>query len=194
MDKEKSPKIEIPEEFYSFSGKKLFDRCIDCDRYLLEEGTEYFIEKAVKKYPGYGVLDIIFEYAICANCAEKMRLRMSKESLQHIEQFFANQINFEDRLNIIKNNSDKPAEWTGKCIVNGKAKEELDEYQLYAHCNGRHLILQQMPYLISGEVIEKIGHLLSKKTLDELDDFVNTHFGPPPELMEALPHKRLALI
>lgn len=187
-------RIAIPKEFHSFSSKNLFEKCIECDKYLLEDGTEYFIEKAVKKYPGFDAFDVIFEYAICADCAHKMRLRMSKESMQRMELFFAENINMQDRIDVIQTNPNNPEAWTDKCMVNGSTKKDLNEFQLYAHCNGKHLTLKHMPYLISGEVIEQIGHLLSAETIDELNDFTNNHFGPPPELEEEFPHKRLVLV
>ena len=65
--------IDIPSEFYSFSSGVLFDRCIDCDKYLLEKDTEYFIEKAIRQYDGYKARDVIFEYAICFQCADRIR-------------------------------------------------------------------------------------------------------------------------
>ncbi|ELR68751.1 hypothetical protein C900_05847 [Fulvivirga imtechensis AK7] len=188
------PKIDIPKEFHSFSKGDLFDTCIECDRFLLEEGTEYFIEKAIKTYSGYQATDVIFEYAICLDCAEKMRKRMSIESMRSIEDYFARNVDFHERMELMQANPHNPEAWMDKCMVNGHSKYQLNEYQIYAHCNGKHMELTHMPYLISGEVIDELTHLLSEKTLDELDGFFNNHFGPPPELMEPLPRKRIALI
>lgn len=186
--------MEIPREFHSFSGGGLFEHCIECDKFLLQEGTEYFIEKAIKKYPGYEATDVIFEYAICLNCAEKMRRQMSKESMQNIENFFAQNVDFHGRMELMQANPHNPEAWMARCMVNGNHKKDLDEYQIYAHCNGRHMELTHMPYLISGEVMDEISHLLSEQTLDELDRFINNHFGPPPELMEPIPKRRFVLI
>ncbi|GAA0893011.1 hypothetical protein GCM10009122_26900 [Fulvivirga kasyanovii] len=187
-------KIEIPTDFHSFSKQGLFERCIECDKFLLDQGTEYFIEKAIKKYPGYKAFDVIFEYAICATCAEKMRKRISKESMKSIEKYFAENVDVNQRMNVMQANPDNPQAWMKECMVKGSDKTELNEFQIYAHCNGKHLEMTQMPYLISGQALDEIANLLSEKTLDELDGFVNRHFGPPPELMEPIPKKRLVLI
>lgn len=190
----KIQKIAIPEEFHSFTMKGPFSTCINCQKFLLEDGTEYYIEKAIKKYPGFDAFDVIFEYAICLDCAENMRQRMSKESMKRIEFFFTENIDASDRLNIVKKNPENPGPWINKCLVKGTAKADLTEFQLYAHCNGKHLTLTHMPYLISGEVLDQIGQLLSAQTMGELDDFINGHFGPPPELEEEFPRRNVVLI
>lgn len=187
-------RVEIPEDFHSFSKKGLFERCIECDKFLLDEGTEYFIEKAIKKYPGYEAFDVIFEYAICAACAENMRQRISKKSMKSMEKFFAENVDLNKRMELMLANPDNPTAWMNKCMITGSPKEDLNEFQIHAHCTGKHLEMIQMPYLLSGQVLDELAGLLSDQTLDELDGFINNHFGPPPELMEPIPKKRLVLI
>jgi hypothetical protein len=186
--------IDIPKEFYSFSTGKLFDRCLECDKYLLDGNTEYFIEKAIKKYEGFEAQDVIFEYAICLPCAERMRNTMSKASQRSIEQYFANNVNISRRMEVVQSNPDDPSTWMDECLIKGKRKSGLNEYQLYAHCNGQKLNMTQMPYLVSGAALEEISGILSPETLDELDDFSRRHFGPPPELEKDLPFRRVVLI
>ena len=103
-------------------------------------------------------------------------------------------VDFEKRLELTRQNPDRPSEWIKNCLVNHTSIDEIREYQIYAHCNGRHLNITHMPYMVSGEIIDQITHLLSDETLDELDDFMNNNFGPPPELMEPLPKRRIALV
>ncbi len=186
--------IDIPKEFYSFSSGALFERCIDCDRYLLEKETEYFIEKAIKKYDGYAAQDVIFEYAICSDCAERVRKDMSKESLKKVENFFLHQVDMMQRMEMIMDNPGNPSAYINQCLVMGTNVEDLQEFQLYAHCKGDKLELGQMPYLISGAVLDEIQHLLSSQTLDELNGFMGKHFGPAPDLMEPIPSRRVVLV
>ena len=194
MDEENKNKIDIPKEFYSFSTGALFERCIECDKFLLEDNSEYFIEKAIKKYDGFSAHDVIFEYAICAKCAERMRKSMSAKSLKSMEQYFSSKIDLSQRMNLVTANPFDPIAWMDECLFSGTKKTSINEYQIYAHCNGNKLNITQMPYMVSGAVLEEISSLLSLETLDELDDFSNRHFGPPPELANPTPFRRVILI
>ncbi len=186
--------VEIPKEFYSFSTGAKFEYCIECDCELLQNNQEYFVEKAIKKYKGFDAFDVIFEYAICINCAEKMRKSLSRESLQHIEQYFHQRVDYLKRMDLMHNHPHNPIAWISECLVSGRQQSDLSEYQIYGHCRGNQLYLSQMPYMVSGAVLEEVSSILSKETKDELDDFSRRHFGPPPELEEPLPYQRVMLI
>ncbi len=184
----------IPKSFHNFDTGQLFERCIDCDTFLLDGQTEYFVEKAIKSYKNFTATDVIFEYAICMRCAEGMRKKMSKESMQSIQQYFSENVNFIDRMQIMQAHPDNPEAWMQQCLVKGTQANQLEEYQIYAHCKGKQLVTAQMPYLISSHALDEIAHLLSNETLDELDGFMDQHFGPPPELMEPLPGRRRVVL
>ena len=194
MNEEENEQLLIPSVFYSFDTKRQFERCIECDRYLLDGSTEYFIEKAIKNYDGFTATDVIFEYALCLPCAERLRQKMSKESFRKLESYFAQNIDFNKRMSLMQNHPYEPEFWLNECMISGKKRGELKEYQLFAHCKGNHLVMSQMPYVISGETLEALSDLLSDETLDELDDFSRRHFGPPPELQEDLPIRRVVMI
>lgn len=184
----------IPKAFYNYSTGSKFERCIDCDTYLLDGQIEYFIEKAIKTYKGFTASDVVFEYAICQHCAERVRKKMSKESMRNIQRYFSENMDFAKRMRLVNDNPENPESWTNECLIKGTRSEELQEYQIYAHCKGDRLITTQMPYMISGAALDEISQLLSNETLDELDDFMNQHFGPPPELMEPLPGRRKVVL
>lgn len=184
----------IPEEFKNFSTGAHFSQCIECDKDLLQSGEEYFIEKAIKTYPGFKAKDIIFEYAICMTCTERFRKQISEESMQSIARYFAENVNLANRMQIMQNHPDEPEKWMEKCLVKGTENQDLQEYQIYAHCKGDRLLTTQMPYMISGEALDEISNLLSNKTLDELDGFMTKNFGPPPELLEPIPGRRRVIL
>ena len=81
-----------------------------------------------------------------------------------------------------------------ECLIKGLPKSELTEFQIYAHCQGDKLNLMQMPYMVSSVALDEISQLLSEKTLDQFNGFMNEHLGPPPELAEPLPNRRVILI
>lgn len=171
-------KKDIPSVLHDSISRTLIERCIECDRYLLEEGTEYFIEKAFKKYEQYNASEVIFEYAICKNCAELIRKKMSKDSLSNLENYFLRNIN---PGNLDVDNDGIPT----TCAVKGTPHDDLNEYQVMAQCNGRYLDQNfAFPMLISSAVAEDLTELLSSSTKDELDNFVTRNFGIPPELSD----------
>lgn len=194
MDSEAQDKIDIPKEFHSFSTGALFENCIECDANLLDGEHEYFIEKAIKQYEGFSAHDVIFEYAICLSCAEKMRKSMSTESMKTIELYFSQNLDFGRRMKLIQDNINNPIAWMDECLLKGTQKNTINEYQIYAHCKGHHLDVSQMPYMVSGAALEEISSLLSNETLDEMDGFSKRHFGPPPEFSNPTPKRRVVLI
>ncbi|MEQ6168376.1 hypothetical protein AAOE16_14370 [Ekhidna sp. MALMAid0563] len=174
----------IPKDFYSFETNAPFDTCIECEKYLLDDDTEYIIEKAVKNYEGYSAKDVVFDYAICMDCAEKMRKEISKESWEMMMKYFQDNMDIQSRLEMQEK---APEENLRNCMIKKTDVERCSEYQIYAHCKGKSLNLDNPPYMISGEVMEELLPLLSNKTIDEMNGFMNKHFSPDPSLMEPTP-------
>lgn len=177
----------IPEEFYSFNTGEPFDKCSDCERNLLEPGVIYVIEKAIRQYEGYTAKDVIFECAICLNCAERVKNELSKESLSNMMKFYEEMMmggqQFED------------GETMSKCAATGTPRKKLTNYQINALCDGSKLSPFQPPYLISGEILEEMNDILSDSTRDFLDDYQQKFIGPSPEwATDDVPGGRLVLI
>lgn len=181
----------IPGEFYSFSTNSPFVQCIECECNLTDK--DYMIEKAIKKYPGYKAFDVVFEYAICMECAVKLRNCMSEASLKSLSEYMENNINQQQRESMEQFFPDQIDKFTERCLVSGIRKNDADEYQIFAHCRGNHLMPDSMPYMISGKIMEEMQRVLSKETLGEMDDFLGRHFGPPA-LEKDLPYRRTVLV
>ena len=185
--------IAIPKDFYSFETGQPFERCISCNRDLLTGNAPYMVEKAIKKYSGYEARDVIFEYAMCMSCAMDMRNQMSTASLTKLDDYFSREVNMAAHLQALHTSQDISTSFSN-CAVKGTSKEELEEYQLFAYCEGRHISPLVPPYMISGAAIEEVANLLSAKTIDELDDFLGKHFSPPPGLEDVLDRPRLIMV
>lgn len=175
---------KIPKEFYSFETNAPFERCIACDKNLLEENTEYLIEKAVRSYKGFKAQDVVFDYAICIVCAEEMRKEISRESWQGMMDYFQQNMNLSLRMEM---SSKSTNENLSHCMIKQTPIEACEEYQIYAHCRGDKLNLANPPYMISGEVLNEILHLLSDKTIDIMNGFFKDHFSPDPSYFEPTP-------
>lgn len=183
-------KTGIPSIFKSHVGE-YFEQCISCNTYLLAPGTPYMIEKAIKKYPGYEATDVVFEYAMCMDCALKMRGELSKESLANIQQYFEARVDLRQRQAELEGENN-PQHWLSHCIITGKPMADLHEYQVYAFCNGKDINLSGMPYMLSGEAAEEMSELLSEKTKGEIDRFIDDNFGLPPELKKHIKDQPVA--
>ncbi|WP_436514459.1 hypothetical protein [Ekhidna sp. To15] len=181
---------EIPKEFYSFETNTPFERCIECNKYLLDSETEYIIEKAIKNYEGYSAKDTVFDYAICMKCADVMRKEISKESWESMMRYFQENIDVTGRLEM---QDQSPHENIKSCMVKKTNVDDCREYQIYAHCKGEKLNMENPPYMISGEVMEELLPLLSDKTIDEMNGFMNKHFSPDPSIMEPVPPRILLM-
>ncbi len=182
----------IPKEFYSFETNKPFDRCIECGIYLLDN-CDYIIEKAIKQYPGFSATDTIFDYAICLDCAMRMRNEFSKGSLEKIDNYFGEKIGGMPPGHITENDLDISS-CLSQCLINKDARNDLKEYQIYAYCKGDKLFKGVPPYMIGGPAIEEILPLLSNPTTDFLNGFYNKHFSPDPSMMNPDPNSKLVFI
>jgi hypothetical protein len=186
---------EIPAFFHSTALGHAFDHCVMCNQYLLDPMVQYFVEKAIRNYRNIGASDTIFEYAICVECAGKMKEQLSRDSLAKVAEFFSSGTDLYGRwATLTKNDNYSTSDWTSYCVMTGKHKDELNEYQIYAHCEGDRMLFSLMPYMISEEAILTASELLSAKTKDELDRFTDKFLGPPPEIRELWKDHRPAFI
>lgn len=175
----------IPEEFYCFETAAPFTNCLVCNSDLTTGELDYFVEKAVKNYPDHEVSDVVYEYAMCWDCAQDMNNSMSQASLQSIQQFFSGHPDFIRKMMDHQSGKNLEVDENLKsCAISHESADTLNEYMLYGHFRGNQMIINTMPYLMSGRIMDEIADLLSNETLGEIDDFMGKHFGGPPELEE----------
>jgi hypothetical protein len=167
-----------------------------CNKYLLDEGTAYLVEKAYRRYPALDTESVIFEYAMCMDCIEKMRKQLSEESKQNIDTYFKKNIDMQGRFQrLISKGELNVKDWLSECAVKRTAANENDEYVICAHCDGNNMIYGFFPYMIGGAAMDEISELLSQKTRDVLDGFIDEHLSGPPELKELFKsNKKLLLV
>ena len=174
----------IPKVFWSDLTGKPFEQCIMCERHLLEDGTQYLVEKAIKTYKGRYVKDTVFEYAICMDCRDTMHEKLSEESRVALSGYFNSRFNPAER--VAKYEHGTVEERLKHCLLEGEEPSEGGEYQIYALCDGSDMINDLMPFMIRGESLEAVMHLISAKSLDELNGFMKENFTGPPEFKEIL--------
>lgn len=144
----------------------------------MDHHLDYVVEKAFRRFPDEMGEELLFEMAVCMDCAMDMRKQLSQESRQSVQSFFLEKV--EERRQ--QNQSFSREELMNQCLLTGEPLNELQEYQIYAHCRGEHLSPMGGAYMLGGPVIEQIQDMLSKKTRDELQRFADENLGGPPEL------------
>ncbi len=186
---------DIPDRFYSDEDGKPFDHCKICGKYLLDNGTTYFVEKAMKNYEGYDFQTTLFEYAVCLDCHSTIQGSMSDESINNLQQYYAKILADKGNQPIVIdiNNFDLDS-WLSTCFFTGDPVSQMNEYQLVAQFNGDKMVMNTPPMIIGEAAMEQMAGLLSDKTTDEMNGFRDQFLGPDPELEELIYGKKLLLI
>lgn len=186
--------VPVPRVFYSDATQEPFAACIDCGRHLLEDGTQYIVEKAFRSYKGFEARDTVFEYALCLECRDALSETLSAESKERIDAYFAERTDLVKRREALLSDGKLDVdEWIGRCVVTGERTSAMEEYQILCQCDGSDMLFGYVPYAIGGNAIDEVVSLLSNATIDELNGFSDQHLGIPPEL-EDIFAKRVLLI
>ncbi len=196
MDFFNMEQLSIPEEFKDSTSGKQFEKCKVCETSLQNPYIIYFIEKAIRKNIITGKNDVIFEYAICYNCAMNLSSGYSKQSQENLMQYFS-AIDFNNRnknLHQILKEKKPLDKLFSNCIVKGTSKENLEEYQLIGLFQGSHIMPTFAPFMLGGEATDEMMNLLSDQTLGEIDDFIGEHFTGPPGFSEFLKKPRHVIL
>lgn len=176
-------KVPIPKEFWSFADGEPFRACVVCGESLLADGGRFYvIEKAYSKG------EVVFEYAICLSCQQQLEAELSQQSIKLIAHYFDEHVDWSQIRGLRElSSSGKDAALSGlsRCLITGKQASECKEYHILTACFGGNLL--ESPFLIGDEAVESIQKLVSRKTRDRLDGFVEEFLGLPPAVKNPLP-------
>lgn len=181
-------KRQIPEIFYDTIEEKPIATCTGCGKNLVEGEEPYVIEKAFRRK------EVVFEYALCMPCMEKMRGQMSKESMANVEKYMLENANFQERAEELQAEDFDIDKWLSRCVVKNEERSDLEEYQIQGMFAGDKMLEGQFPIMIGGHALEEIQELISAETRDELDRFRNDFFDLPPELEEIFRDKPILVV
>ncbi len=189
----------IPKMFYDSITGKPFTNCNVCNGSLLGGNIfAYVIEKVYRRSIVTGKMEVVFEYAICVDCARKFVESYSKESMEQIQKYFAENTNYgsENNAKTIFESEQELKDHLSKCFFTGKSIEELDEYQVAAQFVGKRLGIMIPPYVFGSDAMDEVSELLSEETLGEIDDFTGKYLSGPPEFRDFFntPRRRPILI
>ena len=189
---------DIPQIFQSIEFDGPFQKCLICNReFYQNDQTPYVIEKIFVRS------EAIVEMAVCLNCLTEMNGEMSEESSLTVKNEFETKVDWSLRASLMPpvvdeedscegDESEKSGgvissppnveRWIENCLLDGTPREECRNYQICGLFVGNQIVLGQLPYVLSGTAVARIGEKLSKKTRDQMGDFLETYFGMPPEL------------
>lgn len=185
---------DIPPIFKSVEFDGPFQKCLICNReFYHDDQTPYVIEKLFVR------AEAIVEMAVCLNCLTEMNGEMSEESSLTVKNEFEKKVDWGLRASLIQSNGLEAKQedasvghemvqsldaerWIENCLLDGTPRDQCRNYQICGLFVGNQIVLGQLPYVLSGTAVARIGEKLSKKTRDQMGDFLETHFGMPPEL------------
>ncbi len=168
-------RLDIPTLFYSEETDEPFCQCVDCERDLLQDGTEYTIQKVFVRG------EAVFEYAMCRLCAERLREGFSEETQLAYQAFLFTSADLSDRVRLVRDPDEHELpDWIDACLVCRKPRSECYRYSLSGLLTGSQLVLAEFPAMICDDCEKDLGELTSQKTRDRWDRFVEDHFEGPP--------------
>lgn len=179
----------VPGEFHSFETGEPFSHCIDCGKPLLEDGTRYIIQKAIRG------TEVIMEFAYCLECHDRLAEAYSKETWNRIWDFFLDRVNIgERREKLLDEGWTTLDPWLASCVTCGAAKSDTREYLIVGECDGRDLLFYNLPYMICENCQMKINDCLSQKSRGIWDEWVERNFDLPPSVRQDIRDGKIVLV
>jgi hypothetical protein len=187
--------IEVPPMFFPEGSEEPFKYCKLCNKELIENEERYVIEKAYSQDLTSKERKLIFEVAYCVDCLNQIHEEFSRESREMIYNYFKQNSNLEARYKGLSENKLFDLDlWLQNCIVKNKSIDEVEEFQIMTLCEGGDMLFYHASYMICGEAMDEVMDLLSKKTLDIIDDLMIDIVDVPPEMEELFKTRKPILI
>ncbi|HPR57053.1 MAG TPA: hypothetical protein PK915_01635 [Bacteroidales bacterium] len=186
MEKEQNPHIKIPRLFYDSLTNLPFTKCQVCEKDLVATNSEYMIEKVYHRNPVSGKMEIMFEYAICFQCALMFVNSYSAKSKENLQRYFTDhmQHHLTSAPHKIISTEEDIYDQLSTCAITGKHVTELDEYQIVGRFKGDLMQTDEIPFMIGSGSMDEVSGLLSNETIDSMDDFTGKYLTGPPELRD----------
>ncbi len=152
----------VPEVLHSAFHEGPFPRCLVCGADLTDPGTFYQIQKTWRRG------EVVFEMAICAECAVDQVREFSRESLEKMQAFFRERYRGDGGLE--------------QCHFCGRGLSPDGEYEIGAFCRGA--FLARPPVVVCAECAAAAQEDLSRKTRDAWGRFIEENLPGVPKEME----------
>jgi hypothetical protein len=167
VPEEYKPIGPIPKELYSEYEERPFKTCTRCGETLADFEEGYRISKV------HRAGEVLFEYALCGPCFLNIYEESSDETKVALYQYQRDRL----RDDVVSGEA---------CALCGKEKDQIEnaEFALVGACHSDQLMDLN---LVCGKCVEDMNHLVSKKTRDVWDRFVQENFPGVPADFEPMP-------
>ncbi len=185
----------IPKLFHSAYSDEAFSHCLDCECELKLHETFYTVQKFVVAG------ETVFELAMCDGCRAQLYQRFSDESRATIQRFISDRrAETEESPHVVPMDTEAESHPTAisltdvesldslqACVLCHTPKAQLRRYALVGLFLGDEIFVMQappapfpMPCLVCDACNSGLDGMLSQKTREEWNEFVEEHFPGPP--------------
>ena len=162
MDEQSQTPEPVPQILDSAYLEGPFAECVSCGSDLADPDVIYQIHKTWKSG------EVVFEFALCANCAMDTMQDFSEESMERMEAYYGDHF--------------RPRQGLSTCDFCGKEKAPDSEFTLGAGCRGGYLLRPVI--VICGECTAASQDNLSRKTRDAWGEFIDRTIPGVPHALE----------
>lgn len=173
----------IPIDFWSDFLERPFECCVSCECDLAQ-ASAYIVQKQMVR--GEAVL----EMAICQGCRHELSESFSEETRERIGRKLAEDAQRSaSRQRSSEISGLRPEDllqwFMNRCFLCGRARETCNRYSLTGLFRGQEIAVQysppsQSPVMVCEACEKEYVGLLSQKTRDTWDRFVEEFLGDPP--------------
>ena len=172
-------RLPLPKLFWSEYHNGPFPRCIDCDVPLLETDAYFVQRNFVGSQP-------VFEMAMCHSCQKTLSEQCSKKTTTAVNlQMMAWLLEGVGQLREFESAKDVLGVCIDSCIGCRQPRIECHRFATGGLCTGQDLIVHadltsRSPFVICENCQLEVSELISEKTRDVWDRFMEQHFDGPP--------------
>jgi hypothetical protein len=172
-------RFPVPKLFWSEYHDAPFEHCVDCNG-LLHDADLHLIQRA------FVGTEPVFEFAICHRCHESMSEQCSEETGQAVVRFMQECLGRRaTEIVELTTATDAFHKCVNECVACSRPRTECHRYSIGGLCVSDQLVIEiglmtRSPVMICHECELSISELVSKKTRDTWNRFVEDHFDGPP--------------
>jgi hypothetical protein len=160
----------VPPIFCNYDTGLPFTKCSLCENELTP-ASKYLVEKVFKQNRKLNISEIVYEYAVCWDCASELGTDISKDSREAISAVFQE---YQDpmRLRLEHLHSSELYiidSWTERCTFTGKETRMCEEFAVSGIIEEGSLLYEHSPVVVSDDFMLLVQSVLSKETKETFD-------------------------
>ena len=177
----------IPSFFNNYDTGAPFTTCTFCDVELATK-SKYAIEKMINQNITVQSREIVYEYALCWDCAKTMGSTVSDDSKKAIKELYNEHSETVMRKLGYLHHTEKYSleSWLERCSLTGKEIRLCGEFSVSGIVEGGNLVYEQSPIVVSDEFMHKLQQVLSKETKEGFDGLRDKILNVSPSIEDLI--------